>query len=133
MLELLTLLFLFEAKQPALADWSPGTSPMAFAAPADPADGFTVAFMVDLKTFDGDTEIVEVPNVLSVRLRRHNPADRNRQNYPALKMPDGSVPVLEATLTLRSAEHADWKNMYVNEFERIRVPGPAVRPSVGSV
>lgn len=49
--------------------------------------------------------------MLSVRLRQHSPSDRNRQNYPAFKMPDGSVPVLEANLTLHSAEHPKWQGM----------------------
>ena len=53
------------------------------------------------------------PGVLNVRLRQHDPPDRNRQNYPAFKMPDGSVPVLEATIVIHSPEHPDWKNMTV--------------------
>jgi hypothetical protein len=46
-----------------------------------------------------------------VRLRQHEPQDRERQNYPAFHMPDGSVPVLEATVVLHSAEHPDWREM----------------------
>ena len=67
-----------------------------FAGPVNATDGFTVKFTVDLKPFDGEKTILEIPNVLSVRLRQHDPLDRNRQNYPAYRMPDGSVPVLEA-------------------------------------
>ena len=51
--------------------------------------------------------------MLSVRLRQHDPRDRKRQNYPAFKMPDGSVPVLEATVVLHSPEHPDWKDMTI--------------------
>jgi hypothetical protein len=68
---------------------------------------------VDLKKFSGEKGVLEIPEVLSVRLRQHAPQDRNRQNYPAFRMPDGSVPVLEATVVLHSAEHPDWKNMTV--------------------
>ena len=85
----------------------------AFTPPANAANGFTVKFTVDLKKFDGEKNILEIPNVLSVRLRQHDPRDRNRQNYPAFKMPDGSVPVLEANLVLHSIEHPDWKNMTI--------------------
>ena len=49
---------------------------------------------VSLKALDREQNIVEIPNVLRVRLRRHDPLDRDRQNYPAFRMPDGSVPVL---------------------------------------
>ena len=68
---------------------------------------------MDLKKVDGEKNILEIPGVLSVRLRQHNPYDRDRQNYPAFKMPDGSVPVLEATVMLHSIEHPDWKNMTI--------------------
>ena len=84
-----------------------------FAAPAKTTSSFTVKFTVDLKKFDGEKNILEIPNVLSVRLRQHDPRDRNRQNYPAFKMPDGSVPVLEANVVLHSVEHPDWKNMTI--------------------
>ncbi len=121
MLELLTLLFLFDAKQPALAQWAPPQSGVRFEAPASPAGGpadasgggFTLAFTVDLKKFDARSEILQIPGVLSIRLRQHNPGDRGRQNYPTFKMPDGSLPVLEATVALHSAEHPDWKEMCV--------------------
>ena len=75
--------------------------------------GFTVKLTVDLKKFDGEKSILEIPDVLSVRLRQHDPLDRKRQNYPAFKMPDGSVPVLEANVVLHSTEHPDWKNMTI--------------------
>lgn len=51
--------------------------------------------------------------MLRVQLRQQDPLDRKRQNYPAFKMPDGSVPVLEATLTLHSTEHPDWREMTI--------------------
>ncbi|WP_197027660.1 hypothetical protein [Prevotella sp. 10(H)] len=66
----------------------------------NPTEGFTVRFNVDLQKFEGQQNILDIPGVMSVRLRRANPQDRNRQNYPAFKMEDGSLPVLEATLIL---------------------------------
>lgn len=64
--------------------------------------GFSIGFTVNLEVPTFDRHIVEIPGVLDVCLRQHNPLDRNRQNYPAYKMPDGSVPVLEAGLELKS-------------------------------
>lgn len=91
-----------------------GQAPQAeFAAPASAANGFTVKFTVDLKKFDGEKDILEILNVLRVRLRQQDPSDRQRQNYPAFKMPDGLVPVLEATVALHSTRHPDWKNMTI--------------------
>ena len=84
-----------------------------FAAPPNTTNGFTIKLTVDLKKFAGEKNILEIPNVLSVHLRQHDPLDRNRQNYPAFKMSDGSVPVLEATVVLHSIEHPDWKNMAI--------------------
>lgn len=74
----------------------------SFAAPAKTTDGFTIRFTVDLKKFDRDREILDIPWVVNVRLRQHDPKDRYRQNYPAFKMEDGTVPVLEASLALQS-------------------------------
>ena len=65
------------------------------------AEGFSVKASLDLKTFDGDTVLFNIPNLLNIRMRHHNPKDIRRQNYPAGTMADGSVPVLEAGLTLR--------------------------------
>lgn len=114
MIELLTLLWLFNASvDSAKSTLTAQDTRAVFMAPADLKSSFTVKFTVDLKKFDGEKIILEVPNVLSVRLRRHDPLNRNRQNYPAFKMPDGSVPVLEASIVLNSIEHPDWKKMTI--------------------
>jgi hypothetical protein len=81
--------------------------------PADASAGFTIRMTLDVHRFPDDATILDVPGVLRVRLRRHDPKDRSRQNYPAFPMPDGTVPVLEATLQLRSAEHPDWTAMTI--------------------
>ena len=111
MLNLLTLLWLFDTSQLAQSTLTAQTQQAKFAAPA--TNSFTVKFTVGLKKFDGEKALLEIPNVLNVRLRKHDPLDRNRQNYPAFKMPDGSVPVIEATVMLHSLEHPDWKNMTI--------------------
>ncbi len=113
MIELLTLLWLFSTAQPAQSTLTAQAPRAAFAAPADTRGGFTVKLAVDLKPFDGERLLLEIAGVLSVRLRQHDPLDRKRQNYPAFKMPDGSVPVLEAQVVLHSAEHPDWTNMTI--------------------
>lgn len=113
MVKLLTLLWLFNASQPAQSTLTTQTPQAEFAAPANPASSFTVKFTLDLKSFAGEKNILEIPHVLGVRLRQHDPRDRNRQNYPAFKMPDGSVPVLDANVVLHSLEHPDWKNMTI--------------------
>ena len=113
MVELLTLLWIFNTSQTARSTLTSQTPQAEFAAPATTTSSFTVKFTVDLKKFDGEKSILEMPNVLGVRLRQHDPLDRNRQNYPAFKMPDGAVPVLEAHVVLHSIEHPDWKNMTI--------------------
>jgi hypothetical protein len=113
MIELLTLVWLFNTARPALSTLTAQTPQAEFAAPAQTTSGFTIKLTVDLKKFDGEKTILDIPQVLNVRLRQHDPLDRKRQNYPAFKMPDGSVPVLEATLVLHSHEHPDWQNMTI--------------------
>jgi hypothetical protein len=107
------LVWLFNTTQPPLSTLTAQAPQARFAAPASATAGFTIQFTLDLKRFDGEKGILEIPNVLAVRLRQHDPRDRNRQNYPAFTMPDGTVPVLEANLVLHSVEHPDWKNMCI--------------------
>src|SRR5262249_47927447 len=113
MIELLTLLWLFKSAQLPASTLTPDVPRADFAAPANTTNGFTLIFTVDLKKFTGEINILDIPDVLTVVLRQHDSRDRTRQNYPAFKMPDGSTPVLEATLRLNSTEHADWKSMTV--------------------
>jgi len=113
MVELLTLLWIFNTSQPPQSTLTVEAPRAEFAVPANPANTFTVKFTVDLKPFDGEKTILDIPKVLDVRLRQHHPHDRNRQNYPAFTMPDGKVPVLEANLALHSSEHPNWRNMAV--------------------
>jgi hypothetical protein len=106
-------LILSVSAQPAQSTLTVKSPKAEFAGPSDPKSGFMVSFTVDLKKFDGAKNILEIPDVLTVSLRRHDPLNRERQNYPAFKMPDGTVPVLEANIVLHSAEHPDWKNITI--------------------
>ena len=110
---LVTLLWLLGPRGPAQSTLTAESPQAEFAGPVNATDGFTVKFTVDLQPFDGEKTVLEIQNVLSVRLRQHDPLDRNRQNYPAYRMPDGSVPVLEACVVLHSVEHPDWRNMTI--------------------
>src|SRR5262249_2498732 len=84
-----------------------------FVAPVNAMQGFTLKMRVDSKKFDGELEILGIPEVLSVRLRQHDPENRERQNYPAFKMADGTVPVLEAKLVLHEAGVPKSREMFV--------------------
>lgn len=108
MIELRTLRWSFDTRQPAWSALTDRAPAAVFEAPADAAGGFTVRLTLDLATADGEADVLEIPGVLQVRLRQAAPDDRGPQNYPAFRMPDGSVPVLEATLTLHSEAHPDW-------------------------
>jgi hypothetical protein len=126
--EMLNAAWQFDTAQPAHSTLSAKDGRAEFAAPANTADGFTVKLKTvkltaEQKKVDGEKTILEIPEVLRVRLRRHDALDRNRQNYPAFKMPDGSVPVLEATVRLHSAEHPDWNEMTVGvPLARLKKP-----------
>lgn len=113
MIQLLTYLWLFHDAHPAQSTLTAQAPQAEFAAPADATTGFTVKCEVNVEEVAGEKVILEIPEVLSMRVRRHNPLDRKWQNYPAFKMPDGSVPVLEGTIVLHSKEHPDWKEMTV--------------------
>jgi len=62
--------------------------------------GFTVKFNVNLSKAEGQQNILEIPDILSVHLRRVSPNVRDNQNYAAYKMADGTLPVLEASVNI---------------------------------
>ena len=103
----------FGTAQPAQSTITAKSPQAKLAAPANEAEGFTVKLTMHAKKFDGEKTILEIADVLRVRLRQHDPRDRRRQNYPAFTMLDGSVPVLEANVKLYSQEHPDWKEMTI--------------------
>jgi hypothetical protein len=111
--ELLSLSWLFHPTRPSLSTLTTLVPHAEFQVPAGSGNSFTVKLAVALKSFDGPKTIFEIPGIASVVLRQHDPLDRNRQNYPAFKMPDGSAPVLEATVVLHSLEHPNWTNMTI--------------------
>ncbi|MCC7374586.1 MAG: hypothetical protein IT581_08015 [Verrucomicrobiales bacterium] len=113
MIQLLTLLWFFQSTGPAQSSLVASAPNAQIQAPTDPALGFTLKFTLACQPFEAEQTVLEIDRVLRVRLRQHDPKDRRRQNYPAFPMPDGSVPVLEATLFLQSTEHPDWKEMTI--------------------
>ncbi len=65
-------------------------------------ESFSIKMSVNLKSFSKEEKLLEIPGMLSIKLRQADPTDRSRQNYPASLLPDGSLPVLEASLSLHS-------------------------------
>lgn len=65
-------------------------------------ESFTIKMSVNLKPFSGEQMLLDIPGLISVKLRQADPQKRDRQNYTAAPMPDGSLPVLEAGIMLHS-------------------------------
>ena len=63
-------------------------------------ESFTLKLSVSVTFPFKDANLLEIPGLLCVKLRQHDPSDWGRQNYPSFPMPDGTVPVLEASLDL---------------------------------
>lgn len=72
--------------------------------PPDATAGFTIIIDSALAATPPDGILLAIPDVLQIVVRQHDPRDRTVQNYPAFPLPDGSVPVLEATLLLYPAD-----------------------------
>ena len=62
----------------------------------------TVKMSVSLEVPVEEVSLLDIPGVLNVSTRNQDPAVWGPQNYPSFPMPDGTVPVLEAALTLYS-------------------------------
>ena len=113
-LELQSSSWHFNFTQPAQSILTAQVQQSELIKPEDNEKGFTIRFKVDLKQFDGEETIIEIPKLLNVRLRQHSAQNRRQQNYPAFKMPDGSVPVLEASIALQlPTEKRETENMTV--------------------
>ncbi|HTN07258.1 hypothetical protein [Agriterribacter sp.] len=76
-------------------------------------ESFTIKMSVNLQPFTGEQMLLEVPGLISIKLRQADPKKRDRQNYPASVMPDGSLPVLEAGITL----HSPGNNIFSRNLE----------------
>lgn len=97
---------------PAPASTLNSTQPTGdFPAPKDPHSTFTIRMRT---TFTPSDEILAaITGVVTVRSRLDQSGDRQRQNYAGFSLPDGSVPVLDASLNLHSSEHPAWTNMTI--------------------
>ena len=112
--ELLSSSWLFNFALPAQSVLTSQIQQDELAPPDDIEQGFTIKFLLEIKNFDDDVTILEIPEVVNVRLRQHDVQDRRWQNYPAFKMSDGSTPVLEASVTLHlPVEKREIKDMTV--------------------
>lgn len=99
-MDMLSPYFSFAPKAAAQGTLTSDRSKDRFATGASKQEGFTIQFSVNLKSFSGEVVLLEVPGMVSVKLRQADPQNRERQNYPAAVMPDGSLPVLEASINL---------------------------------
>ncbi|MFN5369712.1 MAG: hypothetical protein ACK5C8_14300 [Roseiflexaceae bacterium] len=97
-----------------------------FVPPADATQGFTILLTMRLDPHAPASDILTIPGVVHVSTRSHEPRDRSIQNYPAFAMPDGSVPVLEASITLYAPQFPAGKEMVIG------VPLAMVPPSTGT-
>lgn len=64
------------------------------------SSSFTIKMKINLKAEKVTKTLLNIPGVLNVTTFQHDIKDRKLQNYPAYPMPDGSVPVLEASVRL---------------------------------
>lgn len=99
------------------SELSTTTSNAALSLPKDLTKGFTIRFVADMKIPNTKRSLLEIPQVLDVYLYQHNPTDWTNQNYHNYKMPDGSIPVLEASLSLQYPMDSD-------KFQNLKIGVP---------
>ncbi len=114
MIEMLSLIYLFATNQPAVVEVTPVRPSVECAAPANITNGFAFAFTATLRKPEHPMRLVDLPGVAQVTLSLRDKTDGDmRLNYCNFKLSDGSIPVMEATVSLSSPEHPDWKQMTV--------------------
>jgi hypothetical protein len=81
--------------------------------PTTPTQPFRIVLTVHIAPSAPDSDLLTIPGVVCISRRAHDPRDRTTQNYPAYPMPDGSVPVLEASITLYAPQFPAGRRMLV--------------------
>jgi len=115
MVELLSILYLFNTTHPPVAELNAQAPQAQVVSPADVTKGFTIKLNIDLDKLSDKQPLVQIPGVVSLVFRNANAdeaaaTENRRQNYWNFRMPDNSIPILESTLLLHSAR-ANWKRM----------------------
>lgn len=112
---MLSLMYMFATNTPPLATVSPHQPSIDCVAPANATNGFTLVFHTAFSNSpDSPVRIAEIPGVTEVMVYQRDRNDGDmRRNYCNFKMPDGTIPVMEATVFLSSIEHPDWKSMTI--------------------
>jgi hypothetical protein len=89
-------------------------APLFAQTPLPDTNSFTLTFSATLQKPEEPVHLVTIPDVLKVTLSMRGADDTDtRLNYCNFRMPDGSLPVMEATLSMSSEEHPDWKQMTI--------------------
>jgi hypothetical protein len=101
-MKLLSNNFVFEETEMHKSFLNSENTKDSFFADAKSENGFTLKFTVNITDYNEDQTILEIPGIVTVRLRQADPNNRDRQNYPAFKMQDGSLPVMEASILLHA-------------------------------
>ncbi len=99
-MKLLSPYFLFKESASSGGALSKDNAQGSFSAGEKREAGFTIRMVVNFREFDREQTLLDVPGIISVKLKQADPAIRDKQNYPAFAMRDGSVPVLEAGIVL---------------------------------
>lgn len=99
-LELQSTPWSFATEQVAASTLTREEPRATFVTPVD-TGSFTIKLSVNLPQPESKQLLFTIPGIVELAISQHDPNDRNRQNYPAYPMPDGSVPKLEANLLLQ--------------------------------
>lgn len=89
-----------------------------------PGDSFTIRLLANLQPFSGEQNLLTIPDLVTLQLRQADPSDRNRQNYPAATLSDGSVPVLEASIELTAPFTKLFNRVLTIGFPLAALPAP---------
>lgn len=85
-------------------------------------EGFTIKLTVDFKELEKDATILDIPEVINLRFRKVDPKLRDRQNYPAFPAKDGSIFVLESSITLNTSIEKPFRKVMTIGFPLAMLP-----------
>lgn len=123
-MQLLSPYYTFTANGDAQGQLNSDTAKGVLVKGDKPGDSFTIRLLANLQPFSGEQNLLTIPDLVTLQLRQANPSDRNRQNYPAAALSDGSVPVLEASIELTAPKIKLFNRALTIGFPLAALPAP---------
>lgn len=121
-MELLSPYFLFPESDGAKYSLDINSTNGKFTNKVGQEEGFLIKLIVNFCQFDNDVTVFDMPGIMNLRFRKADPTFRDRQNYPAFPLAEGSLPVLESSIVLKTSVEKPFEKVMTIGFPLTMFP-----------